>query len=179
MRRYRDRTGLTRCGVLEQTPLGPAAAFVEPPDSRIPRHHSEPGSPVPGIFDPSFCVRHEHLGYAFSPRWSPKRRPVRLRCRRPSQIQLSGPRPRRAWCRSLAAQPSSGTNLCEAPRSAPGRRTRGGGRAIRDARSQRSAARLPVMLGAVSPPSAVSWVVSDVGAVAGLCLKEVAPGIGL
>jgi hypothetical protein len=52
--------------VLEQTPIGPAAAFIEPPGSRIPRHHSEPGTGVPGISDPSFCIRHEHVGHAFA-----------------------------------------------------------------------------------------------------------------
>jgi hypothetical protein len=31
-------------GVLEQTPVGPATALVEPPGSRIPSHRSEPGS---------------------------------------------------------------------------------------------------------------------------------------
>ena len=52
--------------VLEQTPVGPATALVEPPGSRIPRHHSEPGTRVPRVFDPSFCVRHEHVGHAFA-----------------------------------------------------------------------------------------------------------------
>src|SRR5215211_8368859 len=66
MRRHRDWTVVTRCGVLEQTPVGPAAAFVELPGSRIPRHYSEPGTRVPGFFDPSFCVRHEHVGHAFA-----------------------------------------------------------------------------------------------------------------
>lgn len=66
MRRHRDWTVVTCRGVLEQTLVGPAAAFVEPPGSRIPRHHSEPGSRVPGNFDPSFCVRHEHVGHSFA-----------------------------------------------------------------------------------------------------------------
>ena len=65
MRRHRDWTVLTCRSVLEQTLVRPAAVFVEPPGSRIPRHHSEPGSRVPGIFDPSFCVSHEHVGHAF------------------------------------------------------------------------------------------------------------------
>jgi hypothetical protein len=66
MRRYRDWTVVTCRAVLEQTTVRPAAAFVEPAGSRIPRHHSEPGTRVPGIFDPSFCVRHEHVGHAFA-----------------------------------------------------------------------------------------------------------------
>src|SRR5215208_532907 len=66
MRRHGDWTVLTCRGVLEQTPVGPAAALVEPPGSRITRHHSEPGGRVSGIFDPSFCVRHEHVGHAFA-----------------------------------------------------------------------------------------------------------------
>src|SRR5215211_7923279 len=66
MRSHRDWTIVTRCSVLEQTLVGPAAAFVELPGSRIPRHHSEPGSRIPGIFDPSFCVLHEHVGHAFA-----------------------------------------------------------------------------------------------------------------
>jgi hypothetical protein len=53
-------------GVLEQTSLGPAAAFVELPGSRIPRHHSESRTGVPGISDPLFCVRHDHVGHAFA-----------------------------------------------------------------------------------------------------------------
>src|SRR5215218_8625364 len=66
MRRHRDWTMVACRGVLEQTLVGPAAAFIEPPGSRIPRHHSEPGTGVPGISDPSFCVRHEHVGHAFT-----------------------------------------------------------------------------------------------------------------
>ena len=66
MRRYRDWTLGTCRSVLKQTPVGPATALVEPPGSRIPRHHSEPGTRVPGIFDPSFCVRHEHVRHAFA-----------------------------------------------------------------------------------------------------------------
>src|SRR5215212_525588 len=66
MRRNRDWTVITCRGVLEQTTVRPAAAFVELPGSRIPRHHSEPGTRVPGFFDPSFCVRHEHVGHAFA-----------------------------------------------------------------------------------------------------------------
>src|SRR5215203_4070474 len=66
MRRHRDRTVVTCRGVLEQTPVGPATALVEPPGSRIPSHHSEPGTRVPAIFDPSLCVRHEHVGHAFA-----------------------------------------------------------------------------------------------------------------
>src|SRR5215213_3251550 len=66
MRRHRDWTMVACRGVLEQTLVGPAAAFIEPPGSRIPRHHSEPGTGVPGISDPSFCVRHEHVGHAFA-----------------------------------------------------------------------------------------------------------------
>jgi len=57
---------LTCRSVLEQTPIGPAAAFVEPPGSRIARHHSKPGTGVSGIFDPSFRVRHEHVGHPFT-----------------------------------------------------------------------------------------------------------------
>src|SRR5215203_5071790 len=66
MRRYWDWTVVTCRGVLEQTPVGPAAPFVEPPGSRIPRHHCEPGTRVPRIPNPSFCVRHEHVGHAFA-----------------------------------------------------------------------------------------------------------------
>src|SRR5829696_2829509 len=66
MRRNRDGTVFTCRGILEQTTVRPAAAFVEPPGSRIPRHHSEPGTGVPGIFDLSFCVRHKHVGHAFA-----------------------------------------------------------------------------------------------------------------
>src|SRR5215217_463172 len=66
MRRHTDWTVVTCRGVLEQTLVGPATAFVEPPGSRISRHHSEPGTRVLGIFDPSFCVRHEHVGHAFA-----------------------------------------------------------------------------------------------------------------
>ena len=66
MRRYKDWTRVTRRSVLEQTPIGPAAAFVEPPGSRIPRHYRKPGTGVPGISDSSFCVRHEHVGHAFA-----------------------------------------------------------------------------------------------------------------
>src|SRR5215217_1199253 len=66
MRRYWDRTVVTCRGVLEQTPVGPGAPFVEPPGSRIPRHHCEPGTRVPAIFDSPFCVRHEHVGHAFA-----------------------------------------------------------------------------------------------------------------
>src|SRR5919112_3921201 len=65
MRRHRDGTIITCRAVLEQTTVRPAAAFVEPPGFRIPRPHSEPGTGVPGIFDLSFCVRHEHVGHAF------------------------------------------------------------------------------------------------------------------
>jgi hypothetical protein len=57
---------LTCRSVLEQAPIGPAAAFIEPPGSRIARHHSKPGTGVPGIFDSSFCVRHEHVGHPFT-----------------------------------------------------------------------------------------------------------------
>ena len=66
MRRHRDGTVFTCRSVLEQTTVRPAAAFVEPPGSRIPCYHSEPDTRVPGIFDPSFCVLHEHVGHAFS-----------------------------------------------------------------------------------------------------------------
>src|SRR5215213_2871505 len=75
MRRYWDWTVVTCRGVLEQTPVGPAAPFVEPPGSRIPRHHCEPGTRVPGISDPSFCARHERVGHAFA---TMKRRNVDL-----------------------------------------------------------------------------------------------------
>ena len=57
---------LTCRSVLKRAPIGPAAAFIEPPGSRIARHHSKPGTGVPGIFDPSFCVRHEHVGHPFT-----------------------------------------------------------------------------------------------------------------
>src|SRR5215208_1289946 len=66
MRRHRDWTMVTCRSVLEQTTVRPAAAFIEPPGSRIPRHHSQPGTGVPGISDSSFCVRHEHVGHAFA-----------------------------------------------------------------------------------------------------------------
>src|SRR5919107_499180 len=66
MRRHRHWTVVTCRGVLEQTTVRPAATFVELPGSRIPRHHSEPGTRVPRTFDPSFCVRHEHVGHAFT-----------------------------------------------------------------------------------------------------------------
>ena len=179
MRRHRDWTVVTCRGVLERTPVRPAATLVEPPGSRITRHHSEPGSRVPCIFDPSFCVRHEHVGHAFA---TMERRNVDLFDFVVDDHHKSSD-PALHYCDNgvvqLAAQPSSGTNLRDAPRLALGTRTRGGHRAIRDARSQRPSARLPVVLCAESPPSAVSSLVSNVGTVVGLHLHEVASGIGL